>query len=37
MSELREFVAELLERQGAAVEPLEPDGLEVLAPAPLQK
>ncbi len=37
MSELREFVANLLERQGAAVEALGPDGLEVLAPAPLQK
>jgi hypothetical protein len=37
MSELREFVADLLERQGAAIEALGPDGLEVLAPAPLQK
>ena len=37
MSELREFVADLLERHGAAVEALDPDGLEVLAPAPLQK
>ena len=33
MSELREFVADLLERQGAAVEALGPDSLEVLAPA----
>jgi hypothetical protein len=37
MSELREFVADLLERRGAAVEALGPDGLEVLAPAHLQK
>ena len=32
MADLRDFVAELLERQGAAVETLEPDGLEVIAP-----
>jgi hypothetical protein len=37
MSELREFVADLLERQGAAIEALAPDGLEVLAPATLRK
>ena len=37
MSELRDFVADLLERRGAAVEVIDPDGLEVLAPAPLQK
>ena len=37
MSELREFVADLLERQGAAVGAFGPDGLEVLAPALLQK
>jgi hypothetical protein len=37
MSELRDFVADLLECKGAAVEALDPDGLEVLAPAPLQK
>ena len=37
MSELRDFVAELLESKGAAVEAVDPDGLEVLAPAPLQK
>ena len=37
MSELRDFVADLLERRGAAVEFMDPDGLEVLAPAPLQK
>lgn len=29
---MRDFVADLMERQGAAVEPLEPDGLAVLAP-----
>jgi hypothetical protein len=32
MTELRDFVAEVLERRGAAVEMTEPDGLEVLAP-----
>jgi hypothetical protein len=37
MSELRNFVADLLEYRGAAVEALEADGLEVLAPAPLRK
>jgi hypothetical protein len=36
MSELRDFVADLLERRGAAVEVLGSDRLEVLAPAPLQ-
>ena len=36
MSEFRDFVADLLERKGAAVEALEPDELEVLAPAPLR-
>lgn len=36
MSELRDFVADLLERRGAAVEALGADQLEVLAPAPLQ-
>jgi hypothetical protein len=35
METLRDFVAELLESQGAAIETLEPDGLEVLAPAVL--
>ena len=33
---LRDFVADLLEREGAAVEPIEPDGLDVLAPEPLR-
>jgi hypothetical protein len=37
MSELRNFVADLLERQGAVVEALGSDRLEVLAPAPLQR
>jgi len=37
MGELRDFVAEVLERRGAAVEAMEPDGLEVLAPEPLRK
>ena len=37
MSELREFVADLLERRGAAIEALGPDRLAVLAPALLQK
>jgi hypothetical protein len=37
MSELRDFVAEMLERQGAAVDPVEPDGLDVLAPQPLRE
>jgi hypothetical protein len=32
MGELRDFVAQVLERRGAAVEAIEPDGLEVLAP-----
>lgn len=37
MGELRGFVAEVLERRGAAVEAVEPDGLEVLAPGPVRK
>ncbi|MCP3441288.1 hypothetical protein [Bradyrhizobium sp. CCGUVB14] len=37
MSELRDFVADLLERRGAAVEALASDRLEVLAPTPLQR
>jgi hypothetical protein len=37
MAELRDFIAEVLERRGAAVEAVEPDGLEVLAPEPLRK
>jgi hypothetical protein len=34
MGALREFVADMLESEGAAIEPVDPDGLEVLAPAP---
>jgi hypothetical protein len=37
MGELREFVAAVLERRGAAVETIEPDGLEVLAPEPVRR
>jgi hypothetical protein len=37
MGELRDFVAELLERRGAAVETLQADGLEVLAPQALRE
>ncbi len=37
MGELRGFVAEVLERRGAAVETVEPDGLEALAPEPVRK
>lgn len=32
MSALREFVADLLESEGAVVEPVEPDGLDVMVP-----
>ena len=34
---MHRFVADLLAEDGGLVEPLEPDGLEVLAPAPLQQ
>lgn len=38
MSELRDFVADLLERKGAAVDAtVDPDELEVLAPSPVRK
>ena len=37
MSELRDFVADLMERKGAAIEALDPDGLQVLAPADVQQ
>ncbi len=37
MSELREFVTDLLEARGAVVEAVKPDGLEVLAPAAVQQ
>ena len=36
MGELRDFVSDVLEIEGSAVEAMEPDGLEVLAPAPLR-
>jgi hypothetical protein len=36
MSALREFVADLLDSEGAVVEAVEPDGLDVLAPEPLR-
>ena len=36
MGALRDFVADMLESQGAAIEPVEPDGLEVLAPERLR-
>ena len=36
MSGLREFVADLLDSEGAIVEAVEPDGLDVLAPDPLR-
>lgn len=37
MNRLQQFVAELLEQEGAAVEPIEPEGLEVLLPPALQQ
>jgi hypothetical protein len=36
MGELRDFTAEILERRGAAIEAIEPDALEVLAPKPVR-
>jgi hypothetical protein len=36
MSALSEFVADLLDSEGALVEPVEPDGLDVLAPEALR-
>ena len=36
MGAFRDFAADVLESDGAAVEPVEPDGLEVMAPAPLR-
>lgn len=36
MGALREFVADLLEAEGAAVDPIEPDALDVLAPEPVR-
>lgn len=37
MNRLQAFAADLLQRQGALVEPIEPEGLEVLAPPQLQQ
>jgi hypothetical protein len=37
MSQLREFVADLMEHRGAVVEAIEGDMLEVLAPAPVRE
>lgn len=36
MGALRNFVSDVLEMEGSAIEPVEPDGLEVLAPEPLR-
>jgi hypothetical protein len=36
MGALRDFVADVLEIEGAAVEPVEPDGLDVLSPRALR-
>ena len=36
MGALRDFVSEVLEMEGSAVEAVEPDGLEILAPEPLR-
>jgi hypothetical protein len=36
MGELRDFVSDVLDIEGSAVEAVEPDGLEVLAPEPLR-
>src|SRR4249919_523456 len=36
MGALRDFVADLLDSEGAAIDPVEPDGLDVLAPEPLR-
>lgn len=37
MGTLRDFVADVMELEGAGVEPSEPDGLEVLAPEPVRR
>ena len=37
MGDLQQFVAELLEEHGAVVEPVEPEGLDVLAPPAVQR
>ena len=36
MASLRDFVADVLDAHGAEVDPVEPDGLDVLAPEPLR-
>ena len=36
MGALRDFVADMLASEGAEIEPVEPDGLDVLAPEPLR-
>ena len=36
MGALRDFVADMLESHGAAIDPIEPDGLEVLVPETLR-
>ena len=37
MGDLQQFVAELLEEHGAVVEPVDPEGLDVLAPPSVQR
>ena len=37
MGRMQGFVADLLTQQGALVEPIEPEGLEVLSPPPVQQ
>ena len=37
MGRMQSFVADLLTQQGALVESIEPEGLEVLAPPPVQQ
>src|SRR3954451_2754894 len=37
MGELQQFVVELLEEHGAVVEPVDPEGLDVLAPPAVQR
>jgi hypothetical protein len=36
MGALRDFIADLMESEGALIEPVEPDGLDVLAPEQLR-
>ena len=37
MGRMQRFAADLLAQQGALVEPIEPEGLEVLASSPVQQ